>query len=384
MYMMHLESRRQFGLERVTETFAANLARLCGQDGPEAAAHPDTLARYARELPADALAELPARLVAALIRKRCLDPFRLRGKFMVAIDGSRMHTFREAPWEGCPSTRLPDGSVRYHAHTLDAKVVSPCGLALTVASEFLDNGPDGSFDKQDCELRAFRRLLPRLRGLFPRTPLLLLLDGLYASAPDIALILACRFSYMITFKKGSMPERFAEAEALAALDPGSRLVVRADGGIQTFRWVSGLPLGGPGDGLASHVLFCDEEAGGRSRRFVWLTDLPLSARNAEETANRGGRQRWKVENQGYLVQKRRGYGMEHVYCGHPNGFRVFYILLVIAHMISQLILHGSLIRDLARTFGSARNFARRLAESLRNRLAPENLPLPGQIRFKPP
>ncbi len=53
-------------------------------------------------------------------------------------------------------------------------------------------------------------------------------------------------------------------------------------------------------------------------------------------------------------------------------------------MISQLILHGSLIRDLARTFGSARNFARRLAESLRNRLVPENLPLPGQIRFRPP
>ncbi len=55
-----------------------------------------------------------------------------------------------------------------------------------------------------------------------------------------------------------------------------------------------------------------------------------------------------------------------------------------SYMISQLILHGSLIRSLARTFGSARNFARRLAESLRNRLVPEHLPLPGPIRFKPP
>ena len=69
---------------------------------------------------------------------------------------------------------------------------------------------------------------------------------------------------------------------------------------------------------------------------------------------------------------------------HPNGFRTFYILLLIAHYITQLILHGSLIRSLASTFGSARNFARRLAESMRNHVIPDDLALPGQIRFQPP
>jgi hypothetical protein len=39
---------------------------------------------------------------------------------------------------------------------------------------------------------------------------------------------------------------------------------------------------------------------------------------------------------------------------------------------------------LAKSFGSAKNFARRLAESLRNHLLPDDLPLPGQIRFQPP
>ena len=55
--------------------------------------------------------------------------------------------------------------------------------------------------------------------------------------------------------------------------------------------------------------------------------------------------------------------------------------LLIAHYITQLILHGSLIQSLCKTFGSAKNFARRLAESMRNHLSHRNLTMPGQIRF---
>lgn len=75
--------------------------------------------------------------------------------------------------------------------------------------------------------------------------------------------------------------------------------------------------------------------------------------------------------------------MEHPYSEHANGFRVFYLLLLIAHYLMQLILHGSLIRSLMHAFGSARNFARRLAESFRRYLLPGDMPLPGQIRFAP-
>jgi hypothetical protein len=76
--------------------------------------------------------------------------------------------------------------------------------------------------------------------------------------------------------------------------------------------------------------------------------------------------------------------MQHPYSEYPNGFRVFYLLLLIAHYLSQLIHQGSLIESLPRTLGSAKNFARRLAESMRNHWLPEKLPMPGQIRFKPP
>ena len=118
--------------------------------------------------------------------------------------------------------------------------------------------------------------------------------------------------------------------------------------------------------------------------FVWLTNLHLCANNVENIANKGGRLRWKIENEGFNVQKNNGYEMQHPYSEHANGFRIFYILLLIAHYITQLILHSSLIRSLAESFGSARNFARRLAESMRNHFIPLDLAMPGQIRFKPP
>jgi hypothetical protein len=53
--------------------------------------------------------------------------------------------------------------------------------------------------------------------------------------------------------------------------------------------------------------------------------------------------------------------MQHPYSEHAGGFRVFYILLLTAHSITRLILHGSLIKSLCRTFGSAKNFGTDLA-----------------------
>ncbi|MEX2382119.1 MAG: hypothetical protein WD490_07035, partial [Opitutales bacterium] len=54
----------------------------------------------------------------------------------------------------------------------------------------------------------------------------------------------------------------------------------------------------------------------------------------------------------------------------------------LAHFFTQLILHSNLFDQ--RAFGSAKNFARRLAESFRLVQLPEDLNLPGQIRFRPP
>lgn len=381
IFLMHMRSRRQMRFERLAETFPGNLARLCGQRDVDTAADPDTLAHYARRLPGQAADELLAGMTRQMIRMKALDPFRLRGFLCVAVDGAQICTFDAEPWPGCPRRKLANGETQYFACALDAKLVTPCGMALTLATVMLANEGLAEFDKQDCERKAFERLAEKLASLFPRTPLCLLLDGLYADQGVIRLAERNRWKYIITFKEGSMPERFREAETLARLQTGNRLETRLPKAAQQYQWAEGLPIAE----FKPNVLFCAETgSGGQKRRFVWLTNFPLCRSNADKIANQGGRLRWKIENEGFNVQKNNGYEMRHPYSGHANGFRIFYILLLIAHYISQLILHGSLIGSLRATFGSARNFARRLAESMRNHCVPADLDMPGQIRFRPP
>ncbi len=381
IFLMHMRSRRQMRFERLAEEFPRNLARLSGQYNVDTVADPDTLAYYAQGLPPEAADQLLADITRQMIRMKALDPFRLQDRFCVAVDGSQICTFDTEPWPGCPRRKLSNGAIQYFAYVLDAKLVTPCGMTLTLATVMLTNEGKNEFDKQDCERKAFERLTGKLHALFPRTPICLLLDSLYADQGVIRLIEQKRWKYIITFKEGSMPERFREAETLADLQPKNRMQVRLPKGKQQYQWAEGLPIAE----FTTNVLFCYEtHDDGDAGRFVWLTNYHLCPNNVDKIANQGGRLRWKIENEGFNVQKNNGYEMQHPYSEHVNGFRIFYILLLIAHYINQLILHGNLIKSLSSTFGSARNFARRLAESMRNHSVPADLAMPGQIRFRPP
>jgi hypothetical protein len=381
LFMQHLGSRRQLCFERSSDIFEKNLSRLAGEQIEPSVADPDTLAYYAERVSIEEMELLLAYITRELIRSKVLDPFRLNGCFTIAIDGSQVCTFDSEPWPGCPHRKIPDGTIQYFAYVLDAKLVTPCGMALTLATEMLTNEGNETFDKQDCELKAFPRLIEKLHRLFPRTPLCLLLDGLYANQNVLRLLQRKSWHYFITFKAGSMPERFAEALSLAAIQKQNRHMIKTENVIQHFQWADGMPIAE----FTPNVIFCREvDREGSTTHFVWLTDVHLYRNNVANMANKGGRLRWKIENEGFNVQKNNGYEMEHPYSEHHNGFRTFYILLLIAHYMTQLILHGSLIRSLAESFGSAKNVARRLAESMRNSLIPQDIALPGQIRFQPP
>jgi len=176
-----------------------------------------------------------------------------------------------------------------------------------------------------------------------------------------------------------MPERFAEGIALINMQKANRLTIKDSTLTQNFMWANHLPI----VEFTPDLLFCNEQSNNNdeSTIFGWITNFHVCRNNVDNIANKGGRLRWKVENEGFNVQKNNGYEMEHPYSEHSNGFRIFYLLLLIAHFISQLILHGSLIKSLYKSFGSAKNFARRLAESMRKHVIPHNLTMPGQIRF---
>lgn len=82
-------------------------------------------------------------------------------------------------------------------------------------SEFLEHAlGDTEAQKQDGEPRAFARLSNRLMMLFPRLPILLLLDGLYANGPVMQRCLRAHWQFMIVLKDKDLPTVWVEFRAL--------------------------------------------------------------------------------------------------------------------------------------------------------------------------
>jgi hypothetical protein len=289
----------------------------------------------------------------------------LKGAFLIALDATGQLRFHRRHCPYCLTRSLSNGATLYYHPVLEAKLVTSGGLAFSVATEFIDNRDGG--EKQDCELRAFQRLAPKLKGRYPRLAVTLLGDALYACAAFFDVCRQNRWNFIVTFKQGSIPALFEEYQALRDLEGANRAEHFPDADThQSFAWVNGLEH----QGHKLDAFECVETVRGQAKQryYAWLTNLPVGCASVVTLANQGGRQRWKIENQGFDVQKHHGYELEHAYSRRPVAAENFYYLLQIAHAINQLMIKGTLRKVFVKALGSLRNYYRRLAESLRNDL----------------
>ncbi len=71
-------------------------------------------------------------------------------------------------------------------------------------------------------------------------------------------------------------------------------------------------------------------------KSVFITDLPANQKSVV-TLMAAGRRRWKIENEGFNMQKRHGYNLEHLYSRNSQAIKNHYFLTQIGHMISQIM-----------------------------------------------
>jgi len=334
-----------------------------------------------------------------LIRKKVLYRYRLFDRyFLVSIDGTGMMTFSERHCDHC-LTMTRNGRTTYYHPILEAKLVTRDGLVFSLMTEFVEN-PAQYPDKQDCELKAFYRLARRLKKRFPRLPMCLLLDGLFAGGPTFSICEKYRWKYIIVLQEKDLSSVQEQFNALLDFFPENHLPFYPADRYQTkqhFHWVNDIEyVDSKNNEHTVSVVRCLETKPDprtkelKTTRFKWITNFKIKKSNVIELSNEGGRLRWKIENEGFNVQKNGGYALEHIYTYHPVSAKVFYLLLQIAHTMAQLIEHGSLFRKAFPTgVGSAKNLALRLLEAWRNvRLSAHQiqqmLNSRLQIRFKPP
>jgi len=394
MYVTRVGARRQIGPWLATEGVRRRLASLA-QETVGGVPHGDTLDDYLAGVDPARTQDISPQMVRALLESRRLEAFRLLGKYYLLGADLSGHLYlgdRKSPFtEGCLTQRTGDGRTLYYRPVCEAKLLTRNGLALSVGSEFVENPPGfdpGGGIPQDSELPAAERLFPRVKEAFPGYAFCLLLDARYCNETTFALCQKYDWRFLITLKEGSLASVWKEFQTLRALTPENRLTVIApDQTEYRFTWVNAIACGA----RTLNVLECAWTDPDGDHRFVWVTDIRISAMNCDALAHDGGRQRWKIENNGFRAQKHEGFEMEHAYALRPWAAKNFYLLLQIAHMLCQLFecyWHGK--SAVKKAFGSLQNLGRFLLESLRRDPLPEPealrafLDQPVQIRLNAP
>lgn len=291
-----------------------------------------------RRLDPSGLAGIRTGMVRSMINARRLEDYRFEGEYLVAVDGTEQHRFKNCSRPHCPNCLKQthtNGSTDYFHSVLEAKLVTKEGLAMSMASEFIENG-GLEYDKQDCELNAFYRLAPELKRQFPRLPICLLLDSLYANETLLDICLANFWSFYVGFKEGSIPTLYKQMLEMMAKHPGQVVEGEDDTEEYTCRWACNLTY----KCHRIHAVMADitDRKTGKRTRFVYLTDHRPDAARALEMVNLGGRQRGKIE-QGFNVQKNYGYELEKAYGYRDNALKNYYLLVQIAHCLHQLMMH---------------------------------------------
>jgi hypothetical protein len=386
LFLFKLSSRRQldFQLNSDGPAVLANLNRLADTN-QETRPVNKTLDYFLLRIGTDPVAGLLTLAMRRLLRMKALDSARLQGRYLIAIDGSGCLVFRYRHCEHCLVQQHGEHTLYLH-QVLEAKLLGPDGMVLSIATEFIDNrdwaevepGANADKRKQDCELKAYRRLLARLRGEFPQLRICVTGDSLFACGEGFQIAKDYHASFVYVFKEGRLPAVWADFQGLLSLCPEQRVQWITPAQVrQEYRWVDKVSYtDSAGRPWQFTAIQCEEiHKDGTKGRWAWVvsSDLKVDHDTVAEVSTTGGRQRWHIENQGFNTQKNSGLNLEHAYSHGPQ-WAAYYFLLQIAHMLLQLVEKGSLLRRLAAEsgkrsalalFGSLKNIAQRLLESVR-------------------
>lgn len=295
-----------------------------------------------------------------LQRGKHLEQYQLfPGQYYFPIDGSQFYHSKEVNCEQCLTKAHRDGTTSYSHQVLQGGIMHPdCKQVIPFMPEQICNSDGGS--KQDCEMNAAKRFVAKVSSSFPKLGLIFGGDSLLSRQPIIEQILEAKRHYLFVAKPGDhkyLMDWVDGYKALASISFEDEKKRR-----HTYEWVNDVPLHGGKDSIRVNFLRCrivGTDKQGNEKvvyRNSWVTDLGVSEENIIPLV-RGGRCRWKVENELFNVMKNDGYCMERNYGhGQANLCFNFYILTLLAFFIHQISeLTDGLYQQCRTKFGSKRH-----------------------------
>jgi hypothetical protein len=262
----------------------------------------------------------------------------LDGGYLVALDGVEYFCSPKVHCEHCLTRQHRNGDVSYYHQLLGAVIVHPdFSEVIPLAPEPIQR-QDGQ-DKNDCERNAARRWLKHFRQDHPHLKIIVTEDALSSNAPHIRDLRVQRCSFILGVKEADHQHLFEQFyQRLEGEQVETVAVVDASTGItHSYLFTNGLSLNEANQDVKVNFLkYIEFHPDGEEHEWTWVVEMKLTKANVSWVM-RGGRTRWRIENETYNTLKNQGYHFEHNYGhGYQHLTEVFALLMMLAFLIDQV------------------------------------------------
>jgi hypothetical protein len=260
----------------------------------------------------------------------------LDGHYLLALDGTEYFSSKTIHCASCLQKVHRNGSITYFHQMLGAALLHPDMRAVIPLMPEPIVKHDGT-DKNDCERNAAKRFVATLRQDHPHLKFIVTEDSLSSNAPHIETLHTYGLRYLLGVKEGDHAYLFQQVQAAehAGRVTSYERHDRAAGIVHRFRFVNDMPLNAANTDVRVNFIEYWEIGEDKVQHFSWVTDIRVSKRNVYHLM-RGGRARWKIENETFNTLKNQGYNFEHNY-GHGEQHLsvVFAMLMMLAFLVDQ-------------------------------------------------
>lgn len=274
-----------------------------------------------------------------LQRGKALEPMVfMNGCYLMGMDGSGYFSSKKLHSPSCLEKKNSEtGEITYQLQMLGAAIIHPDHKeVIPFLPEFIMKG-DGQ-TKNDCERNAAKRFLEKLKQDHPRLGLIITEDALSSNAPHVHEIQRLGYHFILAVKPGDHDFLFKAHDQAVKKGKTIEVITEDEAGvIHYLRFVNGLPLNASNSDLLVNFLEYFESTDNKILYHnSWITDFTINRENAFQIM-RGGRARWKMENENFNTLKNQGYNLEHNYgLGDQFLSMIFASLIVLAFFIDQV------------------------------------------------
>lgn len=343
-----------------------NLSKICNQS-LEDIPYWETIQDVFMNIKTDELRDIQKYIVKALVRSKMFDKYRFNGYFQLLFDGTGLSNHDYNLNNNCLKRKHKDGKISYYKYVLECKLVVG-KIVISIDSEFIENSEIlNEKQKQDCEIKAFKRMVKRIKHNYPKYKFIITGDALYAADTIIKICNKHEWKYIFNLK----PDRLKEINESFE----GNIVLLNEVNIPNYYLSTNIKYKEHNLNVFKYI----ETKNKKTTTFRYITNLSVNNENIEEIVAMG-RRRWKIENEGFYTQKHRTFNITHLNSRNDTAMKNHYFFIQFAHTIRQLLEQGNhLTKSLKLKIKEVSSFLLKTLTSTNSDL--NNLETNFQLRF---